>query len=991
MSKSIIKIFRFIGKKLSALFRWIRGILRRDFSNTRELRDLQPIVTSINELESEFQKLTEEELKAKTAEFRKRLADATSAKKQEIDDVNKELAEAQNCLNTIDEINQKEEILLQCKRLQDESKDLDKTLRKKENEFLDELLPEAFAAVREAARRTIHQRHFDEQLMGGIVLHHGHIAEMRTGEGKTLVATLPLYLNALTGRGVHLVTVNDYLARRDPYWMGPIYHALGVSVASIYPMQSEADHLPSRFYDPAYDSGKDTDPWRHFKVITRKEAYAADITYGTSAEFGFDYLRDNMAVDLSQTMEHEQNFAIVDEADNLLIDEARTPLIISAPDVESSQRYQIFAQIARQLKGKQVKEKEDLEHVGEEVDYTFNEKDRSVSPTDEGFARIETILKRQSMLKGDNLYDPENADLMRHLRNAITAKQFYKRDREYMVKDGEVLIVDQFTGRVLVGRRYSEGLHQAIEAQEDVKVQQETKTYATITIQNYFRMYAKLAGMTGTAVTEAEEFSKIYKLQVVEINPHKPLAREDFEDLIYKDEKSKFKALMNEVEEVHKQGRPVLIGTVAIENSEILDEMLNRRGIKHNVLNAKKHEQEAQIISDAGNPGAVTVATNMAGRGVDIILGGKPPEDGDEKAKAEWQARHDKVVALGGLHVLGSERHEARRIDYQLRGRAGRQGDPGSSRFYVGLDDDLMRRFGGARIQSIMNWAGMDENTPIENKLISRSIENAQVKVEGYNFDIRKHLVDYDDVINKQREIIYGERHKILSGADLRSNILDMVKVVIEKESDKFLKVPGGEEPDFAALIGAIKNIFPVPPEITTEVVSQWQSEIMVDKFEQIAEQLYAKKEDEINGPSMPTLKEGTPNMRFLEQVVMLRVIDNLWIDHLTAIDNMRQGIGLEAMRQQDPLVAYKQRASEMFQELLDDIRDGVAHSIFKMNIVKQTVNHKQNPQVLSSPMTKIMGKPGEKKQTLPSGQKPGRNDPCPCGSGKKYKHCHGN
>ncbi len=940
------------------MFNWFAGD-----SNERELKKLAPLVKRINDLEPGFQQLKDEELKGKTSEFRQRLVESVANKKAEIDNTKKELSEAQDCLNTVEDFDQKTEISVQCKRLQDNLLELDKELRKQENEFLDDILPEAFAAVREAARRTIHQRHFDVQLMGGIVLHHGRIAEMRTGEGKTLVATLPLFLNSLTGRGVHLVTVNDYLARRDPYWMGPVFHSLGVSVSSIYPMQSEAERLPSRLYDPDYDSGKEKDPWRHFKPVQRKEAYAADITYGTSAEFGFDYLRDNMAVDLNQTVQREQNFAVVDEVDNLLIDEARTPLIISAPDVESSQKYQVFAQLVLQLK------------PGE--DYEVKIKERSAEPTDEGFAHIEGLLKRQGLLKTESLYDPQNADLMRHLRNAITAKEFYKRDHQYMVKDGEVLIVDEFTGRVLVGRRYSEGLHQAIEAKEHVKVQQETKTYATITIQNYFRMYAKLAGMTGTAVTEAEEFSKIYKLEVVVIPTNKPAQRDDQGDLIFKNEESKFKALVKEVEEVSKGGRPVLIGTVAIENSEILDEMLNRRGVKHNVLNAKKHEQEAQIVSDAGKPGAVTVATNMAGRGVDIILGGKPPEDGDEKAMAEWKARHDKVVELGGLHVLGSERHEARRIDNQLRGRAGRQGDPGSSRFYVGLDDELMRRFGGERIQSIMNWAGMDENTPIENKLISRSIENAQTKVEGYNFDIRKHLVDYDDVINKQREVIYGERHKILTGADLRSNILDMVKSVLEAQADRFLKVSGGEEPDFAGLMGALKNIFPLPTDMTPETLAQMPVDGVPESFVQLAEDLYSKKEDEVSPPVMRTL----------ERLVMLRVIDTLWVDHLTAIDNMRQGIGLQAMAQQDPLVAYKRQSSIMFDELLEGIRNDVAHLIFHVSVVKPGAPGQTAP-APSSPMTKIMGKPGENKNSLPG--KPGRNEPCSCGSGKKYKHCCG-
>ena len=723
------------------MFNWFAGD-----SNERELKKLAPVVKRVNDLEPEFQKLTDDELRSKTSEFKQRLAKSVADKKTEIDSVKKELEEAQACMNTVEGFDQKTEISVQCKRLQDNTQELDKELRKEENEFLDDILPEAFAAVREAARRTIHQRHFDVQLMGGIVLHHGRIAEMRTGEGKTLVATLPLYLNALTGRGVQLVTVNDYLARRDPYWMGPVFHALGVSVASIYPMQSEAERLPSRLYDPDYDSGKDNDPWRHFKPVQRKEAYAADITYGTSAEFGFDYLRDNMAVDLSQTVQREQNFAVVDEVDNLLIDEARTPLIISGPGENPSDEYYKIAQVAKKLNGRKMDPSErrnaygqNSEEINTGYDYEFEEKNQSVVLTQEGQEKLAKLLsdpllfedealknqieeiqkKGESKIKQEPIEEPlERTHKKQRIQNALRAKEFFHKDHEYMVKEGKVLIVDEFTGRVLVGRRYSEGLHQAIEAKENVKVEAENRTYATITIQNYFRMYAKLAGMTGTAVTEAEEFSKIYKLEVVVVPTNKPQQREDHGDVIFKNEESKFKALVKEVEEVSKAGRPVLIGTVAIQNSEILDEMLNRRGVKHNVLNAKRHEQEAQIIADAGKPGAVTVATNMAGRGVDIILGGKPPEDGDEKAVVEWKTRHAQVVELGGLHVLGSERHEARRIDNQLRGRAGRQGDPGSSRFYVALDDELMRRFGGERIQSIMNWAGMDENTPIENKLI---------------------------------------------------------------------------------------------------------------------------------------------------------------------------------------------------------------------------------------------------------------------------------
>jgi preprotein translocase subunit SecA len=637
----------------------------------------------------------------------------------------------------------------------------------------------------------------------------------------------------------------------------------------------------------------------HFKPIRRGEAYAADITYGTSAEFGFDYLRDNMALDLAQCVQRAPNYAIVDEVDNLLIDEARTPLIISAPDAESSQKYQTFARLVQSLKPG--------------ADYETKEKERSVEPTDEGFNHNEGLLKREGLLEGEaGLYDPHNADLMRHLRNALSAKEFYRRDREYVVKDGEIIIVDEFTGRLMLGRRYSEGLHQAIEAKEHVKVQQESKTFATITIQNYFRMYAKLAGMTGTAATEAEEFSRIYKLDVVQIPTNKPLARDDMGDLIYKDEGSKYKAIAAEVQRVHQTGQPVLIGTVSIEKSEMLSDMLNRRGVKHNVLNAKKHEQEANVVAGAGEPGAVTVATNMAGRGVDIILGGRPPEDGDDKARAEWQAKHDRVLELGGLYVVGTERHEARRIDNQLRGRSGRQGDPGTSRFFVALDDDIMRRFGGERVQSIMNWAGMDENTPIENKLISRSIENAQTRVEGYHFDIRKHLVDYDDVINKQREVIYGERRKILSGADLRSNILSMVRQEIEEAVDEHLNKAVTEEPDYDGLIKHFKGLLPanvVIKELTPETLSRQTPAETTASLDRMAEAFYEQKEKEY----------GAQGMRVLERLVMLRVIDTLWVEHLTAIDTCA-GHRHAGGGQQDPLVAYPPPGVEMFQELLATI-----------------------------------------------------------------------
>jgi len=884
------------------MFKWLGGL--RD-SNERELKRLQPLVDKINGLEPQFQNLSDSQLKAKTDEFKTRLKDGAS---------------------------------------------------------LDELLPEAFAAVREAAKRTIGQRHFDVQLIGGMVLHQGKIAEMRTGEGKTLVATLPLYLNSLTGKGCHLVTVNDYLARRDPYWMGPIYNALGVSVASIFPMQNPDEPNPSRLYDPEYDSEKENDAWRHFKPIPRKEAYLADIVYGTSSDFGFDYLRDNMAIDLSRCVQRQQNFAIVDEVDNLLIDEARTPLIISAPDVEAGKKYQVFARLIKQLKPG--------------TDYEIRIKERSAELTDEGFAHIENLLKREGVLQSASLYDPESASLMRHLQNALTAREFFKKDQQYVVKDGQVVIVDEFTGRLMLGRRYSEGLHQAIEAKENVKVQQESRTFATITIQNYFRMYEKLAGMTGTALTEAEEFHKIYKLDVVVIPTNKPLLRQDYPDRIYKDEDAKFKALVNEIEQVNKEERPILIGTVSIEKSELLSHLLKKRGIKHEILNAKEHTREANIVAQAGEPGAVTVATNMAGRGVDIVLGGKEPPDGDNAEWRKWQEKHNKVLGLGGLHVIGTERHEARRIDNQLRGRAGRQGDPGSSRFFVSIEDDIMKRFGGDRIKGIMNWAGFDENTPIENKMISRSIENAQTRVEGYHFDIRKHIVDYDDVINTQREVIYGERRKIIGEADLKANILSLVRDEIRSSIAYHLT----EEVDTQAaenLLGNISTIFPLPPEINAQELSKMEPKEVEDKLIRYAEDLYEKREAEMEPKSM----------RMLERLVMLRTIDSLWVEHLTAMDYMRQGIGLQAMAQRDPLVAYKSKSHEMFQELMATIQHDVVHTIFRVGIKKGAA---PPPRPAPSPMATIAPAGASQKPPKASSKKVGRNDPCPCGSGKKFKKCCG-
>jgi preprotein translocase subunit SecA len=879
------------------MLKWLGSLVD---SNEKQLKKLQPVVDKINSLEPEFEKLSNAELRAKTAEFRARL---------------------------------------------------------QAGETLDQVLPEAYAAVREAAKRTIGQRHFDVQLMGGIVLHQGKIAEMKTGEGKTLVATLPLYLNALAG-GCHLVTVNDYLSRRDPYWMGPIYHMLGLTVASIYPQQTPDEHQPSRLYDPENDSGDSR--WRHFRSVSRKEAYEADITYGTSSEFGFDYLRDNMAVDLSQCAQRQLNYAIVDEVDNLLIDEARTPLIISGPAEESGQVYNLFARFIPRLKP--------------EADYVVDEKERNVNLTEVGISTMESMLKREGLLKSPNLYDPANYVFTRFLDNALKAHVLYKRDRDYVVRDGEVIIVDEFTGRLMFGRRYAEGLHQAIEAKEKVKVQRETMTYATITIQNYFRMYGKLAGMTGTAATEAEEFHKIYGLEVVVIPTNEPMIREDFPDQIYKNERGKFSAVVGEIQQLHQQGRPVLLGTVSIEKSEYLSDLLKRKGIPHEVLNAKNHEKEAQIIARAGEPGAVTVATNMAGRGVDIVLGGSL----DGQGEAEWKAKHDKVVSAGGLHVIGTERHEARRIDNQLRGRSGRQGDPGSSRFYVSLEDDVVRRFGGERIKGIMDWVGMDESMPIENKLVNRSIEGAQVRVEGFHFDLRKHLVEYDDVVNKHRELIYTERRKILDGTELKANILDMVKDELRAMVASHIADEHGIGWDVEGLLADLVTVFPVPVAVTADSLLEMKPKQIEDKLTGLAETLYEEREKEV----------GPENMRVLERLLMLRVIDSLWVEHLTAMENMRLQAGWQTLRQTRAVDAYKREGYRQFQTLLDTIQHDVAHTIYHVGISRKEPSA-QEP----SPMAQVVRQGpaiSKKQKEKVGGKKIGRNDPCPCGSGKKYKHCCG-
>ena len=918
-------------------------------SNEKELKRLHPYVDEINELEPEFQALTDEALKAKTAEFKARF---------------------------------------------------------KEGEDLEDLLPEAFAAVREAARRTIGQRHYDVQLLGGVTLHLGKIAEMRTGEGKTLVATLPLYLNSLTGRGAHLVTVNDYLARRDPYWMGPIYQALGVSVASIYPMQTPDEHQPSRIYDPSYDSGKEKDIWRHFRPISRKEAYQADITYGTSSEFGFDFLRDNMVVDLSRCVQRPLYYAIVDEVDNLLIDEARTPLIISGPAEDTGLLYKAVNDVVSRMSGKVLpyesksrnpQEQEELEDLRKTVDYIAYEKDHYVEPT----ARGQEKLARAFRMKVEDLFGGEATaenpqlsieearkinSIQSVFRQSLTAHALYHRDRQYVVEDnGEIVIVDEFTGRKMYGRRYSEGLHQAIEAKERVKVQKESMTYATVTIQNYFRMYEKLSGMTGTAATEAEEFYKIYKLEVTEIPTNKPMVRIDNPDSIYKTEEGKFKAIAREIKQLHEKGIPVLIGTVSIEKSELLSGILKRQGITCQVLNAKEHTKEGKIIEDAGLTGMVTVATNMAGRGVDIVLGGKKPEKPEsqdpaalqqyEKELADWQQKHDKIIELGGLHIVGTERHEARRIDNQLRGRAGRQGDPGASRFYISLEDDIMRRFGGDRLKGVMGFLGMDEETPIEHKMITGMITDVQKRVEGYHFDIRKNLVEYDDVVNKHRELIYEERRKILSGADLKSNILDYVRQEICGIIASHPRGQFGEDGNIAEMLKDVSRVMPLPRDFNAKALDGLSEKDIEQKLVDLSVALYEQREKDIS----------PEKSRILERLVMLQIIDRLWVEHLTAMEHMRLQAGWQTLRQVRSVDAYKRTGYEQFQTLLDTIQHEVANVIYHVSLMQR------GEKAPVSPMAKAdMGSKGDSKPAPSGNKKVGRNDPCPCGSGKKYKHCHG-
>ncbi len=926
----------------------------------REIRRLQPIVAQINALGPEFERMSNDELRHQTEIFR-------AAIRERAGKLQEELARARA------EWSRETDAAVQA-QMRVEVHRLERELRAAEAEAMNAILPRAFAAVREAATRAIGQRHFDVQLIGGIVLHQGKIAEMKTGEGKTLTATLPLYLNALTGRGAHLVTPNDYLSKFGVQWMGPIYHLLGVSVGVIQSAAANPE-LGSFLYDPDYLAADDR--YQRLRPVSRRQAYEADITYGTNNEFGFDYLRDNMVYDLNDCVQRELHYAIVDEVDNILIDEARTPLIISAPAQESSDYYRTFAQIVRRLQP--------------ERDYTVDEKDRIVTLTEEGIGRVESML---NIPPTQSLYDSEHYELTPYLDNALRAHVLYKRDRDYIVKDGEVIIVDEFTGRLMYGRRFSEGLHQAIEAKEGVRIQRESLTWATITFQNYFRMYEKLAGMTGTAMTEQEEFFKIYNLEVVAIPTHRPVIRIDYPDAVYKSGQAKFRAVVREIEELHKKGQPVLVGTVAIETSEMLSEMLRRKGIPHNVLNAKQHEKEAGIIAQAGRSGTVTIATNMAGRGVDILLGGNPEglarerlrregvdlaslKDDDPvwlaalaQARAEVEADRQKVIALGGLHVLGTERHEARRIDNQLRGRSGRQGDPGSSRFYVALDDDLMRRFGGQSVSNLMERLGLDEDVPIEAGLVSKAIESAQMRVEGYNFDIRKHVLEYDDVVNKQREVIYNQRRQILSEPTMRPTIMGMIADEIKNLVQQFAGSPDRSEWDLAGLSAELNKILFPPHGERLESWRDFTAEQLTDHLIALAEKIYDAKEQAM----------GADMLRQLERLVMLRAVDNRWVRHLTDLDELREGIGLRAFGQQDPLVAYKREAHEMYEELIAAISRDIVYTIYHAQMIARPT--------LPSRLQTNRGDGGAP-QPARATRMPGRNDPCWCGSGKKYKHCH--
>jgi preprotein translocase subunit SecA len=794
-------------------------------------------------------------------------------------------------------------------------------------EKLDSLLPEAFALVREATVRTLEKRHFDVQLMGGVVLHQGAVAEMKTGEGKTFIGPLAAALNALTGRGVHIVTVNDYLAKRDCAWMGQVYHYLGLSVGCL-------QHESAFVYDPEYVGEPET-----LRPVPRREAYQADILHGTNNEFGFDYLRDNMARDLSEKVQRELYFAIVDEVDSILIDEARTPLIISGQAEQNMEVYNRYARLAAQLQ--------------ETQDYVVDHKHRTANLTDEGITRVERVL---GIPEGESLYDARYFDVTHYLDNALKARSLYLLDRDYAIVDGQVIIVDEFTGRLMHGRRYSEGLHQAIEAKEGVRVERESQTLATITIQNYFRMYEKLAGMTGTAATEAEEFGKIYNMDVVQVPTHRPMVRDDFTDRIYKTEDGKYEAVADEIEELNSLGRPVLVGTTSIEKSERLSDMLRRRGIKHEVLNAKQHEREASIVAEAGQAGAVTIATNMAGRGTDIVLG-------------------EGIAELGGLHIIGTERHESRRIDNQLRGRSGRQGDPGSSRFYVSLQDELMIRFGLGRVAGLMDRLGVDEETPIEAGIVTKQIESAQAKAEGHNFDMRKHVVQYDDVMNRQRDVVYTLRNQILAGEGTRERVLEIVEKELDRQVAEHTASEDPGEWDLEALLRSVSTVFPLPEDVSEESLAGLERDQIESFLRELAEEVYAAREAE----------QGAEDMRLLERMILLHTIDTLWVEYLTSMEELRQGVGLVAYAQRDPLVEYKQRAYSLFEGFMASVENEVATTIYKVSLTRAAPEPPVQRQMTTNREEE------ESPQTARrNGPKVGRNALCPCGSGKKYKKCHG-
>ncbi len=889
--------------------------------NERAVRSFLPQVQKINSLEPDFKKLSADELKQKTAEFKKRIIE--------------------------------------------------------KQESLDDLLPEAFASVREAALRTIGQRHFDVQMLGGIVLHQGKIAEMKTGEGKTLVATLPLYLNSLTGKGCHLVTPNDYLSRVGGGWMGPVYHTLDVSIGVIA-------HDFSGIYDPNHqETPSHGDPrLDHWRPCTRKEAYQADITYGTNNEFGFDYLRDNMAYRAEDMVQREHNFAIVDEIDSILIDEARTPLIISMPDEESSDYYRTFARIVPELK--------------ENTDYNIDAKLKAVTITEEGIEKVEKLLGVK------DIYTERGFRYVRYLEQALRSQALFHLDRDYVVKDGEVIIVDEFTGRLMPGRRWSEGLHQAVEAKEGVAVQKESRTLATITFQNYFRMHDKLAGMTGTAATNAEEFHKVYKLDVITIPTHRPMIRKDLSDLIFRTEHGKFLAVTREVKERHKLGQPVLIGTVSIEKNERLSEYLRREGVPHEMLNAKNHEKEAFIITQAGRKGAVTLATNMAGRGVDIILGGNPPDEREAES----------VRSVGGLFVLGTERHEARRIDNQLRGRSGRQGDAGSSKFFVSLEDDLMRVFGGAGVKQMMESFGIPEDQPIENRLVSKAIESAQGKIEGFHFDSRKHLLEFDDVLNKQRDYIYRARREILlkgaSGLEfLEQKLFEFLNAAIIRLLE--VHAPGEyvSEWNLEEIFESVHSISEVPDTLHADLNKIVSGEVSAEE-----------KRNEVKTKIAATLKEiwkgkreklGLEGTRNILRAVILQSIDILWMDHLDIMEHLRDSVRLRAYGQRDPLVEYKHEGARLFRELKNAIQMQIVGAAFKVGLIQGSerqqpagppsearLARKTGGNIVFRSAKDDLSTHGAQSHVLKGKKEPGRNDPCPCGATKadgkpvKYKHCHG-